>query len=64
MVGRVVSTLDRLGPGEQTAVDRVNDRLSGYLSSTEEPSVQTLDGIFTTLDSVEFQVDIALGIGI
>jgi hypothetical protein len=38
--------------------------LGGDLSTTEEASVEALDGIFAALDTVELEVDIALRVGI
>lgn len=56
----VADLLDRLCPGKKTAVHSVDDRLSGNLATTKETAVEALDGILATLDSVEFEVDIAL----
>lgn len=56
--------LNCFGSGEKTAVDSIDDGLGGNLSSTEESSIQTLDGIFTTLDSVELQVNVPCGVWI
>ena len=51
-----------LGPGEKTTVNSVDDGLGADLTAAEEAAVQTLDGVFTSLDTVEFEVDVALGI--
>jgi hypothetical protein len=61
---RPVSLLDRLGAREQTAVDSIDDRLSTDLTTAEEPAVETFDRVFASLDSVEFEVNIALGVWI
>lgn len=53
-----------LGPGEKTTVNGVNDGLGANLSAAKETAVQAFDGVFTTLDTVEFEVDVALGVGI
>lgn len=52
------------GSGEKTTVNGVDDGLGADLTATEETAVQTLDGVFTSLDTIEFEVDVALGIGI
>ena len=62
--GRRLGVLDSLRAGEQAAVDSVDDGLGRDLSTAEESSVQTLDGILATLDTVEFQVDVALRVWI
>lgn len=68
MHGRYVASrggfLDGLRPGEQTAVDSIDDGLRGNLSATEEASVKTLDSILPALHSIEFQVNVALRVGI
>jgi hypothetical protein len=55
---------NRFGAREQTAVDRIHNRRSADHPPTEIASVQTLDGVLATLDLVELEVDVALGIGI
>ena len=52
--------LDRLGSREQTAVNSVDNGLRSDLFAAEKSSIQAFDGVFTTLDAVELQVDIAL----
>lgn len=47
---------------EEGAVDCINDRLSGDCSPAKEPPIQTLDGVFTALDAVKLNVDIALSV--
>jgi hypothetical protein len=59
-----IARLDGLGAGEETAVDGIHDRLGGNLPAAKETSVKTLDGVLAALDTVELQVDIALGVGI
>jgi len=55
---------NRLGSREEATVYGIDDGLGANLSSAKEPAVKTFDGILTSLDTVEFQVDIALGVGI
>ena len=38
--------------------------MSADLPTPKEPAVETLDGILSTLDLVELEVDVALGVGI
>ena len=52
------------GASEETAVNRVNNWLSTDLPTTKKSSVQTLDRILAALNSVEFQVNVALGVRI
>lgn len=56
--------LDGLSSGEQAAVNGVHNGLGGDLLAAEETTIEALDGIFTTLDAVELQVDVSLGVGI
>ena len=60
----ILGKLDGLGSGEQAAVHGVDDWLGADLSSTKESAVETLDSVLATLDAVEFEVDIALGVWI
>jgi hypothetical protein len=57
-------SLDGLGPGEKTAVNGVNNWLSTNLPTTKEASIQSLNRVLASLDSIEFEVDIALRIRI
>lgn len=59
-----LGALDSFRAGEQAAVDSIDDGLGSNLSTAEEPSVQTLDGILATLNTVEFQIDVALRVRI
>lgn len=52
------------GPREKRAVNGIDDRLSADLSPAEESAVEALDGVLAALDLVEFEVDVALGVGI
>ena len=49
-----------LGAGEKTAVHRINNWLSTDLPTTKESAVQSLNGIFASLNTVEFQIDVSL----
>ena len=53
---------DRFRAAEKTTVDSVNDWLSTDLPTAKESSIETLDGILTTLNLVEFEVDVPLRI--
>ncbi len=53
-----------LGSREQTAVDGVNDGLRANLPTAKIPAVEALDGIFAARYALEFQVDVALGVGV
>ena len=57
-------TLDCLGAREQAAVNSVDDGLGSDLFTAKESSVQALDGVFSALDSVKLEIDIALRVGI
>lgn len=63
-VHEVARALNCFCAGEQTAVNCVDDRLSGDLSTAKESTVEALDGILAALDSVELEVDVALRVGI
>ena len=52
------------GAGEQAAVYSIDNGLGTDLAAAEESAVQTLDGILASLDCGEFQIDIALCVGI
>ena len=52
--------LESGGPGEERAVDGVDNRLSTDLATTEESAIEPLDGIFAALDLVKFKVDVTL----
>lgn len=56
--------LDGLGSGEETAVDSVHNRLRGNLLATKETTVEALDGVLSTLYTVELQIYVALGVRI
>ena len=43
-----------LGPGEQTGVDGVNDRLCANLPTAKVPPVEALDGVFATRHPLKF----------
>lgn len=55
---------DGLGACEQAAVNGVHHGLSGDPLAAKETAIQALDGILTTLDAVELQVDVALRVWI
>ena len=55
---------ESLRPAEQTAVHGVNDWLCRNSSTTEEATIQALDGILTTRDSLELEVDVTLSVGV
>ena len=50
------------GLREQGAVDRVNDWLGSDLTAAEESAIETLNRVFTALDTFEFKINVALGI--
>lgn len=56
--------LDRLGTREQTAVHCIDNRLGSDGAAAKETAVETLDGVFAALDTVEFQVDVAFRVRI
>lgn len=56
--------LESLRASVQTAVDGVDDWLGADLAAAEEPAVEALDRIFAALDTVELEIDVALGIWI
>ncbi len=56
----VISVLDRFGTREQTAVDCVDDGCSSNHPSAKVPSVETFDGVLSSLDLIELEVDVAL----
>lgn len=60
----VLAVSDRLGAREQTAVDGVHNRCGAYHPSAEVAAVEALDSVLATLDLVELEVDVALGVGI
>lgn len=60
----VVLILNGFGPGEKTAIYGINNGLGGDLSPAEKSAVKAFNGILTALDSVEFQVDVALRVWI
>ena len=50
--------------GEKTTVDRVHDGLCADLAPAKEPAVETFDSVFASLHRREFEIDVALGVGI
>ena len=56
--------LDSLGAREETAVDGIHDGLGANLATAEEAAVETLDGVFAALHRREFEVDVALRVGV
>jgi hypothetical protein len=60
----VISVLDRLGAREQTAVDRVHNRSSSDHPAVKVAAVQALDGVLSTLNLVELEVDVAGRVGV
>ena len=60
----LVSSLKSRSARKERTVDGVNDRLSADLTTTKETSVETFDGVLTALNTVKFEVDVALSIRI
>lgn len=60
----LVSSLKSRSARKEGTVDGVNDRLSADLATTKEASVETFDGVLTALNTVKFEVDVALSIRI
>lgn len=56
--------LDRFRPREKTAVHSVDNWLGADLSAAEEAPIQAFDGIFASLNTVELEVDVSLGVWI
>ena len=56
--------LECLRPREQTAVHSVNDGLCTDLPTAKVSSVQTLDCILATADTLELEIDVARGVGV
>ena len=56
--------LDRLGSGEETAVDCINDWLSANLPTTEETSIETFNGVLSTLYTIKLEVNVTLSVWI
>jgi hypothetical protein len=50
--------------GEETAVDGINNWLCTDLSTTEESSVESLDGVLASLYTIKLQVYVTLSVGI
>ncbi len=50
---------ERFRAREQTAVHGVNDWLSADLPTAKVPPIETLDGIFASADTFEFEVNVA-----
>lgn len=61
---RAISKSKSRGAGEERAVNSIDDRLGADLLAAEESSVETLDGILAACDTIEFKVNVALGIRI
>lgn len=61
---RVTGKSECLGPREQAAVHGVNDWLCANLPTAKVSSIQSFDGIFASADTLELEVNIALGVGI
>ena len=59
-----VSVLECGRAREERAVDSVDDRLCADLATAEKPAVESFDGVLAALDTVELEVDVALGVGI
>lgn len=62
--GITVSNLKGRSTREQRAVDSIDNGLGADLTPTEKTAVEPLNGIFATLNAIEFEVNVALGIGI
>ena len=56
------SKLDSLR--EQAAIDGINDRLSGDLSSSKEATVETFNGVLASLYTIKFEIDVTLAMSI
>lgn len=56
--------LDGSGAREETAVDSIHNVRCINHPAAKVSSVQALDGIFTTLNLVEFEVNVTLGVRI
>lgn len=59
-----VSNSKRRGTREQRAVNGIHDWLCADLAPTEETAVEPFNGILPTLNAIEFEIDVALGIWI
>jgi hypothetical protein len=49
---------------EETAIDSINNRLSADLTTSKEPSIESLDGVFASLYTIKLEVDITLSVWI
>ena len=49
-------------PPKQRSVDSIDNRLSADHTSAKVSAVESFNGVLASLDAVEFQVDVALGI--
>lgn len=54
-------TLDVRSLREVHVVDSVDEVLCGDALAAEEATIQSLDGVLSTLDAVEFDVDLSIG---
>lgn len=43
-----------LRPGEETAVNSIDDRCGADLTPAKESAIQAFDGVFSALDTIEF----------
>lgn len=64
VIAKAVSNSKGRSPREERAVDGVDNRLGADLTSAEETAIETLDGVFPASHTVEFEVNVALGIRI
>ena len=60
----LVSRLKSRSARKEGTVDGVNDRLSANLATTKESSVETFDGVLAALNTIKFEVDVALSVWI
>ena len=64
LVAMTTSVSDSLGPRKETAVDSIHHGSGTDLSAAKEAPVETFDGVFPSLDPIELEIDLALGVGI
>lgn len=60
----LVSSLKSRSARKEGTVNGVNDRLSADLATTKETSIETFDGVLAALNTIKFEVDVALSIRI
>ena len=60
----LVSSLKSRSARKEGTVDGVNDGLSADLTTTKETSVETFNGVLAALNTIKFEVDVALSVRI